>query len=80
LDTKKYRKTYDPDGDKDNKTKITLHGSKDKHTKADFGYNKKKTTPATGAGETALYLTGLFSAVGWLSYRQYQDKKTMLKK
>ena len=81
LDTKKYRKTYDPDGDKDNKTKITLHGNKDNHTKADFGYNKRKTVPATGPGAVALSLTGLFSIIGWLSYRQYKGKKfSLLKK
>ncbi len=80
VDVKRYSKTYDPDGKKDNKTKITLHKDNDDHTKADFGYNEKKRTPATGSGTTALYLTGLISSVGWLSYRQYKGKVLFAKK
>ena len=79
-DVKKYTQTYDPDNEKNNKTKITLDGNKGNHTKADFGYNKKQTTPATGSGATALYLSGLLSSVGWLSYRQYKGKLNYLKK
>lgn len=79
-DTKKYNKTYDPDSKKDNKTKIKLNGNKDDHTKADFGYNNKKSTPATGSGTTALYLSGLLSFVGFLSYKQYQGRLPSLKK
>ena len=71
-----YTQTYDPDGKKNNKTDVTLEGNKDSHTKADFGYNKGRTTPVTGSGGLAITFTGLISAIGYASYRQLKQKVT----
>ncbi|MDX9913811.1 MAG: SdrD B-like domain-containing protein [Candidatus Moranbacteria bacterium] len=75
-DVASYTQTYDPDGKKNNQTDVELEGSHDSHTKADFGYNKGRVTPATGPGAIALYLTGLISIIMLLSYKQLKEKLT----
>ncbi len=49
--------TYDPDGKKDNKTKVRLKNN-DKHTKADFGY-RKGVAPKTGVVTNILLVIAL---------------------
>ncbi len=53
--------TYDPDGKKDNKTKVELNSNNDKHTKADFGYRGK--APSTGLATNIILLIGLSTLV-----------------
>ncbi len=53
---KSMTQTYDPDGKKDNKTKVKLK-NKDKYTKADFGYKGK--APSTGLATNVVLLIGL---------------------
>lgn len=73
-DVSGYIQTFDPDGNKNNKTDVRLSGKSDSHKKADFGYNKTRTAPVTGSGTIALYLTGLISIIGLLSYKQLKQR------
>ena len=52
--------TFDPDGKKDNKTKVKLKNN-DKHTKADFGYRGK--APSTGLATNIALLIGLSTLI-----------------
>jgi len=52
--------TYDPDGQKDNRTKVKLK-NKDDHTKADFGY--KGGAPKTGVATNIALLIGLSTLI-----------------
>ena len=52
--------TFDPDGKKDNKTKVRLKNN-DKHTKADFGYRGK--APSTGLATNIALLIGLSTLI-----------------
>ena len=52
--------TYDPDGQKDNRTKVKLK-DKDDHTKADFGY--KGGAPKTGVATNIALLIGLSTLI-----------------
>lgn len=73
-DVAAYIQTYDPDGNKNNQVDVRLKGSHDTHSKADFGYNKTRVTPATGSGAIALYLTGLISLVILVFYKQLKQR------
>ncbi len=53
---KSMTQTYDPDGKKDNKTKVKVK-NKDRYTKADFGYKGK--APATGLATNVILLISL---------------------
>jgi hypothetical protein len=70
--------TYDPDGKKDNKTYVRLKGDKDDHTKADFGYRKGMSIPATGSGSLALLISALLSIAPIAGYLKYRNKKALL--
>ncbi|MFC1608550.1 SdrD B-like domain-containing protein [Patescibacteria group bacterium] len=61
-DVDNLKQTYDPDGDKNNKTKVELEGNKDTHSKADFGY-AGKVLPVTGSGTWAIVIAVLASLI-----------------
>ena len=64
-DVEKYHQTYDPDDKEDNKTDVTLKGSNDKHTKADFGYWIKRVAPETGSGLAGVVALSLVTFSLW---------------
>jgi len=79
-DVKMLTQTYDPDSKNDNKTKVTLKGNKDDHTKADFGYQGKPTAPITGSGEATTILTLIILIAGFITYRRFKNSSLTLKK
>ena len=58
--TKGMIQTYDPDGKKDNQTKVKLKEG-DKHTKADFGY--RGAAPSTGLTTNIALLIGISTLI-----------------
>lgn len=74
-DVSSYVQTFDQDGNKNNKTDAHLHGNSDDYKKADFGYNKIRTVPATGSGNVAMILSGLLPLAGLWIYRKKLGRK-----